>query len=151
MQSLTGGMQQLLCACRLWCAQVQPAACACPGCSLHTQLWFEICGTFGSGLLQGVSCCRSANFLAVLLALYRSVVLHRVYKKQSRPVFPSGVPALYSNLARQCWETDVHLRPSFAQIRKELQVGYNSSRGGGTDWLGGMIHSRCGCTVEGSI
>jgi hypothetical protein len=46
-----------------------------------------------------------------------------VYKKQSRPVFPSGVPALYSNLARQCWETDVHLRPSFAQIRKELQVG----------------------------
>jgi hypothetical protein len=37
-------------------------------------------------------------------------------------VFPSGVPALYSNLARQCWETDVHLRPSFAQIRKELQV-----------------------------
>jgi len=46
-----------------------------------------------------------------------------VYKKQSRPVFPSGVPALYSNLARQCWETDVHLRPGFGQIRKELQVG----------------------------
>jgi hypothetical protein len=54
----------------------------------------------------------------------RRVFACRVYKKQSRPVFPSGVPALYSNLARQCWETDVHLRPSFAQIRKELQVGF---------------------------
>jgi hypothetical protein len=45
-----------------------------------------------------------------------------VYKKQSRPVFPSGVPALYSHLARSCWETDVHLRPSFATIRQKLQV-----------------------------
>jgi serine/threonine protein kinase len=53
--------------------------------------------------------------------LGRDAIIDRVYKKQSRPVFPSGVPALYSNLARQCWETDVHLRPSFAQIRKELQ------------------------------
>jgi hypothetical protein len=47
----------------------------------------------------------------------------RVYKKQSRPVFPSGVPALYSNMARSCWETDVHMRPSFAVIRQRLQVG----------------------------
>jgi hypothetical protein len=45
-----------------------------------------------------------------------------VYKKQSRPAFPSGVPVLYSHLARSCWETDVHLRPSFATIRQKLQV-----------------------------
>jgi hypothetical protein len=46
----------------------------------------------------------------------------RVYKKQSRPVFPSGVPAPYSQLACSCWEVDVLLRPSFATIRTRLQV-----------------------------
>eukprot|EP00775_Hariotina_reticulata_P012135 gene12135-12273_t len=54
--------------------------------------------------------------------LGRDAIIDRVYKKQSRPVFPSGVPALYSHLARQCWETDVHLRPNFATIRTRLQV-----------------------------
>eukprot|EP00882_Tetradesmus_deserticola_P006128 GHRQ01006451.1.p2 GENE.GHRQ01006451.1~~GHRQ01006451.1.p2 ORF type:complete len:393 (+),score=223.93 GHRQ01006451.1:28-1179(+) len=54
--------------------------------------------------------------------LGRDAIIDRVYKKQSRPVFPSGVPALYSHLARSCWETDVHLRPSFATIRQKLQV-----------------------------
>lgn len=53
--------------------------------------------------------------------LGRDAIIDRVYKKQSRPIFPSGVPALYSNLARSCWETDPQLRPNFHVILARLQ------------------------------
>ena len=52
--------------------------------------------------------------------LGRDAIIDRVYKKQSRPVFPSGVPALYSHLAQSCWETDVLLRPNFRTIIERL-------------------------------
>lgn len=58
-----------------------------------------------------------SNYLIYLIFIFL-----RVYKQQSRPLFPSGVPALYKELACNCWETDQHLRPSFTTIRAKLHV-----------------------------
>ena len=54
--------------------------------------------------------------------LGRDAIIDRVYKKQSRPVFPAGVPLLYKQLARGCWETEPHLRPAFPAILSLLSV-----------------------------
>jgi hypothetical protein len=45
-----------------------------------------------------------------------------VYKKQARPAFPMGVPQLYADMAKECWDQESGNRPSFAALLIRLQV-----------------------------
>ncbi len=56
--------------------------------------------------------------------LGRDAIIDRVYKKQARPAYPAGVPGLYANLSRSCWENDPHMRPNFHVIIAKLQVRF---------------------------
>jgi hypothetical protein len=46
-----------------------------------------------------------------------------VYKKQARPAFPLGVPQLYADMAKECWDQEPGKRPNFAALLVRLQVG----------------------------
>ena len=47
-------------------------------------------------------------------------VMMRVVHQQERPVFAVTVPKRYADLAKHCWDSDPHQRPTFAEVLEVL-------------------------------
>ena len=44
----------------------------------------------------------------------------RVVHRNERPVFPVTVPKRYADLAKRCWDSHPHQRPTFAEVLQVL-------------------------------
>ena len=57
--------------------------------------------------------------------LSRMQILYQVFNGV-RPAMPDNLPAPYKALIQACWQRDPELRPSFAEVHRQLAAMYDA-------------------------